>query len=310
MNKAESAKLTINRFNSLVSCVVHNVRLKSDNALQILKDYDIVLDCSDNVPTRYLVNDAAVLLKKPLVFGSALGFEGQCSVYNCGGGPCYRCIHPKPPKPETIGNCANYGVLGVVPGIIGSIQALEAIKLITGYGSVLSEKLLVFNSKTTQFLTIKLPRKKINCAICGENPQITSLQDYEAFTGCPANDRINIPALVPTEKNISVAEYYSIVSRGERHILLDVRQPHQYAICSLVNAENIPLAQLSETYIQNLKQRINNTQMNHPVYVICRRGIDSQRAVNILTSFGINSINISGGVTEWSKAVDPTFPLY
>eukprot|EP01125_Pyxidicula_operculata_P013120 TRINITY_DN4342_c0_g1_i2.p1 TRINITY_DN4342_c0_g1~~TRINITY_DN4342_c0_g1_i2.p1 ORF type:complete len:298 (-),score=43.49 TRINITY_DN4342_c0_g1_i2:124-1017(-) len=297
----------------MITTTIHFIFLNSCN-------YDVVLDCTDNVPSRYLLNDACVLLKKPLVSGSAISMEGQMTIYNYkDDGPCYRCIHPKPPSPQTVGNCSNSGVLGVVPGIIGCLQALECIKIITNCGEVSYKRLVLFDAMSTQFRNIKLPPKRRDCLICSQNPSITQLIDYEIFAGCKANDKITVKPLIDMSYSISVHDYHSILSQKKDHVLLDVRSKVQYAICKLDHSVNIPLAEL-EDKIQLVKQMIqyqNDEQpesKHHssliPLYVICRRGMDSQRAVSLLEKHNIVSVNIWGGINEWADKIDNLFPTY
>jgi len=247
VKKSESVAAACHGINSSVHCVPYHLALDSSNAADIIKQYNIVVDATDNVATRYLLNDACVLLGKPLVSGSALRFEGQLTVYNYSGGPCYRCLYPKPPPPETVTNCSDGGVLGVVPGIIGSIQALEVIKIAAGMpGSSYSKRLLLFDALEATFRTIRLRDRQPNCAICGDNPSITKLIDYEQFCGRRATDKSGNITLLTDVERISVTEYKAILDEEQEHILVDVRLPVELEICQLPNNNtiNIPIADI------------------------------------------------------------------
>ncbi|KAG7510972.1 adenylyltransferase and sulfurtransferase MOCS3 [Solea senegalensis] len=215
--------------------------------------YDIVADCSDNVPTRYLVNDACVLSDKPLVSASALRMEGQLTVYNYHGGPCYRCLYPVPPPPETVTNCSDGGVLGVVPGIMGCLQALEVIKIASGQGTSFGQQLLMFDAQDARFRSIKLRPKQANCAVCGENPSVTTLGDYERFCGSAATDKCRRLNLLSRDQRISVQDYQIILAKKEPHLLLDVRPLVEVDICHLPSSLNIPLSRLEERKSQDIQ---------------------------------------------------------
>uniref|UniRef100_A0A8C6SPJ0 Adenylyltransferase and sulfurtransferase MOCS3 n=1 Tax=Neogobius melanostomus TaxID=47308 RepID=A0A8C6SPJ0_9GOBI len=284
--------------------------------------YDIVADCSDNVPTRYLVNDACVLSGKPLVSASALRMEGQLTVYNYCGGPCYRCLYPVPPPPETVTNCSDGGVLGVVPGIMGCLQALEVLKIASGRGSSCGQQLVMFDALETRFRSIKLRPKQTKCAVCGENPSITQLVDYEVFCGSAATDKCQNLNLLSRDQRITV----KVMSlSAEPHILLDVRPDVEVDICHLPFSLNIPLSSLEERksdQIQLLRDRINQVKQqmagDHrpPVFVICKLGNFSQKAVQVLEEMNGSEVDritvkdICGGLMAWASAVDPTFPQY
>ncbi|ELU15781.1 hypothetical protein CAPTEDRAFT_109679, partial [Capitella teleta] len=230
--KSASVAEACEQLNSRASCIPYHLALTSENAYQLIEKYDIVLDATDNVATRYLLNDACILTGKPLVSGSALRFEGQLTVYNHNGGPCYRCLYPKPPPPETVTNCSDGGVVGVVPGIIGSLQALEAIKLACGLPPSFSQSLLLFDAFST-FRTIKLRPKQRNCVICGESPSITKLIDYEQFCGAKATDKDAGLNVLGSKERISVQEYAEILQKKSDHMLIDVRQAVEMDICQL-----------------------------------------------------------------------------
>ncbi|KAL0969259.1 hypothetical protein UPYG_G00224650 [Umbra pygmaea] len=287
--------------------------------------YDIVADCSDNVPTRYLVNDACVLSGKTLVSASALRMEGQLTVYNYHGGPCYRCIFPKPPPPETVTNCSDGGVLGVVPGIMGCLQALEILKIASGQGSSCGQQLLMFDAQDAKFRTIRLRPKQNSCAVCGENPTVTHLVDYEVFCGSAATDKCRRLNLLSKDQRVTVQDYKSILDRSDFHLLLDVRPLVEVDICHLPSSLNIPLSSLENKkcdHIQVLKERIRqvkeqmSSEAQVPVYVICKLGNDSQKAVKVLEKMSGSEVDfvsvkdICGGLMAWSQKIDPLFPQY
>ncbi|XP_042356837.1 adenylyltransferase and sulfurtransferase MOCS3 [Plectropomus leopardus] len=323
--KALSAASAVKRLNSTVECVPYHLQLTSENALQLIQQYDIVADCSDNVPTRYLVNDACVLSGKPLVSASALRMEGQLTVYNYCGGPCYRCLYPVPPPPETVTNCSDGGVLGVVPGIMGCFQALEVLKIASGQGSSCGQQLVMFDAQDARFRSIKLRPKQAGCAVCGENPSVTQLVDYEAFCGSAATDKCRRLNLLSRDQRITVQDYKSIIDKAEPHLLLDVRPLVEVDICHLPFSLNIPLSSLEERkseHIQLLQERISQLKQQMegdrqpPVFVICKLGNDSQKAVQVIEKMSgseLDSItvkDISGGLMAWAKRIDPSFPQY
>ncbi|KAJ3187006.1 Molybdenum cofactor synthesis protein 3 [Gaertneriomyces sp. JEL0708] len=308
--KAESARQTVEKLSSLCDCVAYNTLIDSSNALELIRPYDIVLDATDNVATRYLLNDACVLLDKVLVSGSALRMDGQLTVYHYQGGPCYRCIFPKPPPAETVTNCSDGGVLGVVPGIIGCLQALEAIKIASGMGTSFSQKLLIFDATTGTFRGIKLRGRKPDCAVCGDAPTITKLIDYVQFCGSSAADKTPSLNVLPGEERISCKSYAGI--RSSPHLLLDVREKVQYNICSLPNSINIPYKELDRRVaeVEDAVKR-KNDENGIPVYVVCRRGNDSQLAVQLLKESGFTMAkDIIGGLEQWAAEVEPAFPTY
>ncbi|NXP48361.1 MOCS3 sulfurtransferase, partial [Heliornis fulica] len=323
--KAESAAAALRLLNSGVQYVPYCGALSPGTALELVRQYDVVADCSDNVPTRYLVNDACVLAGRPLVSGSALRMEGQLVTYNHGGGPCYRCLFPTPPAPETVTNCADGGVLGVVPGILGCLQALEVLKIASGMGPSFSRCMLVFDAREGSFRNIKLRARKSDCAVCGDAPAVTCLQDYEAFCGSAATDKCRTVHLLPSEDRVSVEEYKNLLDERVPHVLLDVRPQVEVDICRLVHAVHIPLSKLEEKdkeYLEYLGKRIceeqqrTNGQASLPVYVVCKLGNDSQKAVRILQElpakeFGsLSAKDIKGGLMAWASKIDPTFPQY
>ncbi|XP_053192106.1 adenylyltransferase and sulfurtransferase MOCS3 [Scomber japonicus] len=323
--KALSAANAVRRLNSTVECVPYHLQLSPENALQLIQQYDIVADCSDNVPTRYLVNDACVLSGKPLVSASALRMDGQLTVYNYCGGPCYRCLYPVPPPPETVTNCSDGGVLGVVPGIMGCFQALEVLKIASGQRSSCSQQLVMFDAQDARFRSIKLRPKQASCAVCGENPSVTQLVDYETFCGTAATDKCRRLNLLPRDQRITVQDYKSIMDKAEPHLLLDVRPLVEVDICHLPISLNIPLSSLEERkseHIRLLQESISQLKQqmagdrHPPVYVICKMGNDSQTAVQVLEKMigsevdSISVKDICGGLMAWAQKIDPTFPQY
>ncbi|XP_048830290.1 adenylyltransferase and sulfurtransferase MOCS3 [Brienomyrus brachyistius] len=321
--KSLSAAQAVTRLNSAVHCVPYHLQLSPDNALQLIQQYDIVADCSDNVATRYLVNDACVLSGKPLVSASALRMEGQLTVYNYNGGPCYRCLYPVPPPPETVTNCSDGGVLGVVPGIMGCFQALEVLKIASGQGSSLGQQLLMFEAQTSRLRSIRLRSRQTECVVCGDRPTVTKLQNYEKFCGSAATDKCRRLALLSREQRISVQEYKEIVDNGRPHLLLDVRPLVEVNICHLPFSLNIPLASLEDRRaedMQKLKEKIadskQQTETSVPVYIICKLGNDSQKAVQVLEQMsGVDIENVTvkdicGGLVAWAQKIDPSFPQY
>ncbi|CAO3566813.1 unnamed protein product [Mortierella alpina] len=312
MSKAESAALSVRLLNPHCEVIVHNLVLESSNAQPIIDAYDIVIDATDNVATRYLLNDACVLGRKPLVSGSALRLDGQLTVYNYNGGPCYRCLFPTPPPSETVTNCSDGGVLGVVPGTIGCLQALEAIKIATGMSANDPPTMTLFSANTsTMFRTIKLRKRKSECIVCGDAPTITKLIDYVRFCGSSATDKTPDLFLIPFQERLTCDTYKKIREEHKPHLLLDVREKVQFDICSLPSSLNIPLKVLPDE-IEKVKTHLGKNT-DQPVYVVCRRGNDSQPAVRILQEHGITTGEIKdlvGGLDQWADRIDPDFPKY
>uniref|UniRef100_A0A4W5KKI1 Adenylyltransferase and sulfurtransferase MOCS3 n=1 Tax=Hucho hucho TaxID=62062 RepID=A0A4W5KKI1_9TELE len=286
--------------------------------------YDIVADCSDNVPTRYLINDACVLSGKLLVSASALRMEGQLTVYNYHGGPCYRCLYPKPPPPEMVTNRSDGGVLGVVPGIMVCFQALERLKIASGQGSSCGQQLLMFDAQDVRFQSIRLWPKQASCAVCGENPTVTHLVDYEKFCGSAATDKCRRLNLLSNDQRVSVQEYRAIVDNTAAHLLLNVRPLVEVDLCYLPTC-HIPLSCLENSnseHIHVLKERIGqvkeqmSSESQVPVYVICKLGNDSQKAVQVLERMSgsevdcVTAKDICGGLMAWAQKIDPSFPQY
>ncbi|XP_076752127.1 ubiquitin-like activating enzyme 4 isoform X2 [Xylocopa sonorina] len=305
--KVDAAVESLNRLNSDIKITPYKIQLDSTNALEIIKCYDVVIDATDNVATHYLLNDACVLSKKPLVFGSALRFEGQLSVFNYAG-PCYRCIFPVPPPPETVTNCGDAGVFGPVVGTIGVLQALEAVKIVLRLQHVLTGKLLLFDGLEMQFRNINLRVNNESCVVCSKRSTIRKLIDYEQFCGAKANDKDPKLNLLKREERISVEEYNTALkSNTKAHVLIDVRSPEEFEICHLTNSINIPLNDINNNEeISIIKNKIQEVQKQHNepnLYVICRRGNDSQKAVKSLQkTFSDSNLDIKdiiGGIHAW-----------
>jgi len=296
--KLEAARERLSNLNPEIRIDTFETRLTSDNALDILRDYDIVVDGTDNFPTRYLVNDACVLLGKPNVYGSIFRFEGQASIFGYPGGPCYRCLYPEPPPPGLVPSCAEGGVLGVLPGIVGCIQAMETIKLILGNGKPLVGRLLLFDALGMRFRELKL-RKNPECPICGEHPTITKLIDYAEFCGIRGEEAPSQTVAVP---EITATQLKQRLDRGDDIYILDVRETHEYQICNL-NGNLIPLGELPK--------RVSELDTSREIVAHCRSGKRSAEAVEFLTKAGFRKIwNLRGGILAWSDEVDPSVPKY
>jgi len=297
-SKAESAKARLAALNPSIEIRSYDTRLTSDNALELFKDYDIIVDGTDNFPTRFLVNDACVLLGKPNVYGSIFRFEGQATIFGYPGGPCYRCLYPEPPPPGLVPSCAEGGVLGVLPGIVGSIQAMETIKLILGSGDPLVGRLLLFDALAMRFRELKL-RKNPECPVCGEHPTVTKLIDYEEFCGIRGEET---PAMTNGIPEITAKEMKARQDRGDALFVLDVREPHEYQICNL-NGKLIPLGELP--------RRVSELDSSQEMIVYCRSGKRSADAIFFLQKAGFKKLwNLRGGILAWSDEVDPTVPKY
>lgn len=295
--KTESARETLQRLNPGVEVVLHEARLSSQNALELLQPYDIVVDGTDNFPTRYLTNDACVLLKKPNVYGSIFRFEGQASLFAPHlGGPCYRCLYPEPPPPGLVPSCAEGGVLGVLPGLIGLVQATEILKLILGVGTTLLNRLLLFDALEMRFRELKL-RRDPHCPICGEHPTITQLIDYEDFCGLKKQ-----PAMHPDE--VTVQDMKHALDNPALGIkVIDVREPDEQRIAAVEDVPLLPLSQLARRYTE--------LDPNQSYYIHCHAGGRSLRAVEFLKQQGFKSVkSVRGGITAWSNEIDPQVPKY
>jgi adenylyltransferase/sulfurtransferase len=309
--KTESAAETVARINPLVRVVRHDLRLDSSNALEVLADYDVVLDGADNFPTRYLVNDACVLLGLPHVWGSIYRFDGQVSVWFAGYGPCYRCVFPDPPPPDAVPSCATGGVLGVLCAAVGSVQVSEAIKLVVGQGDPLVGRLLVHDSlrQTWDSLTV---RANPGCPVCGEAPTVTSLVDYEHFCGMPGAPvpaPVAVGAVPDTFTEVTATELATMLAareRGEREFeLVDVREPGEREVVSIPGARAIHLDRFREgTAAEELPRGI-------PVVLMCKSGVRSGEAAALLAGAGRGDVaNLTGGVLAWVRDVDPSLPVY
>ena len=295
--KVDSARDKLEDINPNVNVVVHEEALTSENALDILRDYDVIVDGTDNFPTRYLVNDACVLLGKPNVYGSIFRFEGQASVFWEEEGPCYRCLYPEPPPPGLVPSCAEGGVLGILPGAIGTIQATETVKLILGIGEPLVGRLLLYDALGMSFREMKL-RKDPNCPVCGENPTVTELIDYQEFCGIPQAAAAEQENKVP---EITVQELKAKMDNGGINVL-DVREPYEYEIANI----GAPLIPLNE-----LPQRYEELDREQPLAIHCRSGARSANAVKLLQERGFENVyNVEGGILAWSEEIDPSLPQY
>jgi adenylyltransferase/sulfurtransferase len=297
--KLASAQEAVREINPNVEVVGCQTRLTSENALDLLVDFDIIVDGTDNFPTRYLVNDACVLLGKPNVYGSIFRFEGQVSVFDARQGPCYRCLYPEPPPPGLVPSCAEGGVLGVLPGIVGCIQAMEAIKLILGQGQPLIGRLLVFDALTMKFRELKL-RKDPECPVCGTHSTITRLIDYEQFCGIQGEEHTPVMTGIPEITPQGVKE---MMDEKKPFVLIDVREPHEFQICRIPGSTLVPL--------RELPKRMHELNSAHEIVVYCRSGQRSARAVELLIKVGFHKIhNLKGGILAWSDQVDPSVPKY
>jgi len=298
--KVESARDRMLDINPDIHVEVYNEPFTSANAMRIAQDYDIIIDGTDNFPTRYLSNDVAVLLGKPNIYGSIYRFDGQASVFDARHGPCYRCLFPEPPPPGLVPTCAEGGVLGVLPGTIGTIQATEALKLILGIGEPLIGRLLLFNALDMSFEYVRL-RKNPNCKICGPNPEVTELIDYEAFCGVPGHD--HDVGSVGGGWDIEAKELAARLKNGGNLRLIDVREPHELQISRIEGAELIPLGQLAA--------RLSELDSAQEMVVFCKSGSRSARALELLVGAGFRKVkNLKGGINAWAREVDPTQPVY
>jgi sulfur-carrier protein adenylyltransferase/sulfurtransferase len=296
--KTEAAKARLSALNPAIEIEAFETRLTSENALELFRDFDIIVDGTDNFPTRYLVNDACVLLGKPNVYGSIFRFEGQATVFAYPGGPCYRCLYPEPPPPGLVPSCAEGGVLGVLPGIVGAIQAMETIKLILGIGEPLVGRLLLFDALSMRFRELKL-HKNPACPACGPNRTINKLIDYEEFCGIRGEEA---PAVTNGIPEITAREVKARLDHGDDLFILDVREPHEYQICNL-NGKLIPLGELP--------RRVHELDSSREMVVHCRSGKRSADAIQFLQKAGFKKLwNLKGGVLAWADEVDPSMPKY
>jgi sulfur-carrier protein adenylyltransferase/sulfurtransferase len=292
--KLESARDRLHDINPQIEIELHKCRFSSENAPHLVARYDVIVDGSDNFPTRYLSNDVSVFAHKPNVYGSVFRFEGQTTVFAPHlGGPCYRCLFPEPPPPESVPNCAQAGVLGVLPGIIGMLQAIETLKLILGIGEPLIGRLLHFDALKVKFRELNL-RRDPQCPVCGENPTISSPIDYEQF--CGVRDDGGIPEISPHELKRRM-------DAGERFELIDVREPFEYEIAQIDGAKLIPLGEIAE--------RLDELEREQPIIIHCHSGMRSAQAVQLLQERGFAKVyNLEGGIDAWSDQVDPNVPKY
>ncbi len=299
--KVESARQRLLDLNPDIEVITHNEIFSSANAIQLAQGYDILIDGTDNFPTRYLVNDVCVLLDKPNVYGSIFRFEGQVSVFWAKHGPCYRCLFPAPPPPGLVPSCAEGGVLGVLPGTVGTLQASEAIKLILGIGEPLLGRLLLYDALSMTMEEVKL-RKNPDCVICGPHPTVTQLIDYEQFCGMPAHDQgaVQTTNSVP---ELTVQELKGMLDAHRPLHIIDVREPHEWQIVRLEQAKLIPLGDL-QAHLSELDSTADHV-------VLCRSGARSAKAVELLLASGIKRVkNLKGGILAWAREVDTTLPLY
>jgi sulfur-carrier protein adenylyltransferase/sulfurtransferase len=298
--KAESARDSIVEINPYVDVQVHTEALTTDNVMEIFSGYDLIVDGTDNFATRYMVNDACVLLGKPYVWGSIFRFDGQASVFWAEYGPCYRCLYPDPPPPGMVPSCAEGGVLGVLCGSIGSIQVTEAIKLITGIGDTLAGRLMIYDALEMSYRTVRV-RKDPECAICGKNPTITELIDYDAFCGAVSADA----AEAASGSTISAAELKDMLDRGDDIFLVDVREPNEYEIVSIPGATLIPKDQfLTGAALEKLPQ-------DKRIVLHCKSGVRSAEALAVVKNAGFaDAVHVGGGVLAWVSQVDPSLPTY
>jgi adenylyltransferase/sulfurtransferase len=297
--KTESARLRLRDLNPHVEVVPHPVRLDSHNALAVLGQYDFALDGSDNFPTRYLVNDASVLLGKPYIYGSIFRFDGQVSVFAAKGGPCYRCLFAEPPPPDLVPNCAEAGVLGVLPGLVGSLQALEAIKLVLGAGESLVGRLLLVDALRVRFRELEV-RRDPACAVCGDRPTITGLIDYEDYCGVPpAGDPFSEAAGL---REIEVSALVESLRRPDPPLVLDVREPWEWEIAHIVGSRLVPMG--------DLPGRLAELPTGSLVVTVCHKGMRSLLAQQLLSGAGFQARSLAGGMERWALEVDPRMARY
>jgi sulfur-carrier protein adenylyltransferase/sulfurtransferase len=298
--KAESARDAVAEINPFVTVQVHTEALSNDNVLEIFSEYDLIVDGTDNFATRYMVNDACVLLGKPYVWGSIYRFDGQASVFWAEHGPCYRCLYPDPPPPGMVPSCAEGGVLGVLCASIGSIQVNEAIKLLTGVGESLAGRLMIYDALEMNYRTVRV-RKDPECAICGKNPTITGLIDYDAFCGAISEDA----AAAATGSTISATDLKEMLDRKDNIFLIDVREPNEYEIVSIPGATLIPKDQfLTGAALEKLPQ-------DKRIVLHCKSGARSAEALAVVKNAGFSdAVHVGGGVLAWVSQVDPSLPTY
>lgn len=298
--KLQSAREKLQSINPEVKLDLYETRLSSTNALEIFKPYDLVIDGTDNFPTRYLVNDACVLLGKPNVYGSIFRFDGQASVFAPPRGPCYRCLYPEPPPPGEVPSCAEGGVLGILPGLVGCIQATEAVKLILGTGAPLIGRLLLYDALQMSFQEFRI-RRNPRCPMCGDNPTIKALIDYDQFCGVRGQEA---PAPAADKSaEITVEELHRRLQKGDKVFILDVRNPEEYQICKIAGSTLLPLPALP--------QRHGELDKNHEMVVHCKSGMRSAKAIQFLKQQGFTNLkNLKGGILAWADKIDKAMPKY
>ena len=298
--KVDSARERLLDLNPMIQVDAINEPFTSDNAMEIAKEYDILIDATDNFPTRYLSNDTAVFLGIPNVFGAIYRFDGQVSVFHAAKGPCYRCLFPEPPPPGLVPTCAEGGVLGVLPGTIGTIQATEALKLLLGIGSSLVGRLLIYNALDMAFDFVAL-KKNPNCVVCGPNATVKKLIDYDAFCGVPGREAHGTPEEADLE--ITPLELFEALKLSNPPLLVDVREPHEQQISSLPGAINMPLGALAA--------HLSDLDSARETVLFCKAGTRSARALELLASAGFKRVkNLKGGINAWAREIDPTIPTY
>ncbi|XP_026747930.1 adenylyltransferase and sulfurtransferase MOCS3 isoform X2 [Trichoplusia ni] len=326
VNKAESAAATLRSINSRIKITPYKVQLDSKNALEIAANYDVILDCTDNVPTRYLLSDLSCLVKKPLISGSALKMEGQLTIYGYradnqdGGkeparGPCYRCVFPSPPPAAAVGSCSAHGVAGPVPGVIGTLQAMEALKYIVDMPAkkLLVERMLIFDAEDMTTRTVRLRKRNVMCAACSDNPTITHLVDYEAYCMAPANDKDLKLQILPSQNRITALEVSDLLKDKDLSYIVDVRADSEFLMCHLSGAENWPIDDLNGGNLDKLVEKVEGFE--GPVIFLCRRGNDSQIAAKMVLDMlpedhKYKVRDMIGGLHSWAYDVDSTFPVY
>ena len=300
--KVDSAKQRLAEINPNVKVVTYNEMLTKDNIMEILKDYEMVLDGTDNFQTRYLVNDACVFMKKPFVYGSIFRFDGQATVFYPGKGPCYRCLFAEPPPPGMVPSCAEGGVLGILPGVIGVIQATEVIKLILGKGDLLIGRLMLYDALKMTFREVKF-RKNPKCPVCGDNPTITELIDYDAFCGISRGEEKKTNGANMGIPEITATELKKKMDRKDKFTLIDVREPSEFQINQIPGSKLIPLG--------NVPERVHELDSADEIIIHCHFGGRSAKAVDFLQKMGFKKVkNLAGGIDAWSQDVDESCPRY
>jgi molybdopterin/thiamine biosynthesis adenylyltransferase/rhodanese-related sulfurtransferase len=300
LRKVESARARLEDLNPDIQLDIYDEPFTSENAFPIAADYDVIIDGTDNFPTRYLVNDVCVMTGKPNIYGSIFRFEGQVSVFWAEHGPCYRCLFPEPPPPGLIPSCAEGGVFGVLPGTIGTLQATEALKVLLGIGDPLIGTLLLYDALDMSFSPVRL-KKNPECKVCSPDPEITELIDYEAFCGVPGHDRAE--ERLPSEWEIEPVELAERLKSGDAIELIDVREPHELSISAIPGAKVIPLGSLAA--------RMNELDSADEIVLFCKSGTRSARALELLAGAGFRKLkNLHGGINAWAEEVDPSLPVY